>query len=531
MTPAARGAYRRYRAPAEDGAALVDPAWSTLLAQLRESASAARDRQRVRFGGVPIADLMGPARDALLAAAAAYTPPGEPPAAGVAAAGPVVVSGHQPELFHPGVWFKNFALDALAKASGGVGVHLLIDSDLCRTTTVRAPTGSVDEPRSEAVAYDARREPVPHEERRLADPAVFEAFAVRAAETVAPFVDEPLAPRCWDAAVAAAGRADRLGEAVSAARHAIERGAGCATLELPFSRVCDTAPFRRFVAELVGRADDFRAAYNASLADYRAAHKLRSAAQPLPDLAAAGGAVETAFWCWRDADTTRRPLLARRLAGRVEVGDGASWFALPADAGDAADRLAELRAAGWKIRSRALATTLFCRWVLADLFLHGIGGAKYDQVTDAFSHRFFGAAPPPHATLTATLRLPIAEGRPPVDDEAALRRELRDLRFHPERFADGGDEHARRFVAEKAAAVATPKTPATAAVRHRRIVAANEALAATLDGRRRRLLDRLASADRRRRAADVLDSREYSFCLFPAGDLPDRLRRLADPAC
>ena len=45
-------------------------------------------------------------------------------------------------------------------------------------------------------------------------------------------------------------------------------------------------------------------------------------------------------------------------------------------------RLAELSSRGIKLRTRALTTTLFARLVLSDMFLHGIGGAKYDQVTD-----------------------------------------------------------------------------------------------------------------------------------------------------
>ena len=32
--------------------------------------------------------------------------------------GLIFLAGHQPELFHPGVWFKNFALGALARRHG-----------------------------------------------------------------------------------------------------------------------------------------------------------------------------------------------------------------------------------------------------------------------------------------------------------------------------------------------------------------------------------------------------------------------------
>src|SRR6201999_2673551 len=57
---------------------------------------------------------------------------------------PFILSGHQPEMFHPGVWYKNFVLGGLARRMDGVGIHLSIDSDLCRGASIRVPTGGVD---------------------------------------------------------------------------------------------------------------------------------------------------------------------------------------------------------------------------------------------------------------------------------------------------------------------------------------------------------------------------------------------------
>src|SRR6185295_11008278 len=56
---------------------------------------------------------------------------------------PFLLSGHQPELFHPGVWYKNFVLGSLAQRVDAVGIHLLIDSDTCASASIRVPTGSV----------------------------------------------------------------------------------------------------------------------------------------------------------------------------------------------------------------------------------------------------------------------------------------------------------------------------------------------------------------------------------------------------
>ncbi len=44
---------------------------------------------------------------------------------------------------------------------------------------------------------------------------------------------------------------------------------------------------------------------------------------------------------------------------------------------------------GIKLRTKALITTLVARVLLGDLFMHGIGGAKYDAVTDLICEAFF----------------------------------------------------------------------------------------------------------------------------------------------
>ena len=60
-----------------------------------------------------------------------------------------------------------------------------------------------------------------------------------------------------------------------------------------------------------------------------------------------------------------------------------------------------------KVRSRALTNTLFARLFLSDLFIHGIGGGKYDELTDDLIRRFYGIEPPEFLILSATRLLPL----------------------------------------------------------------------------------------------------------------------------
>src|SRR5882757_49235 len=121
--------YRTLRAPSGDGQTLVDPTWQAL------PDAVARNREQLSYvqydvQGRSLADLRAAARRALLAKSLAYTSQyREVPDRwrNIASLGnvPFLLSGHQPELFHPGVWYKNFVLGSLARKLDCVGIHLL----------------------------------------------------------------------------------------------------------------------------------------------------------------------------------------------------------------------------------------------------------------------------------------------------------------------------------------------------------------------------------------------------------------------
>src|SRR5262249_12888486 len=130
---------------------------------------------------------------------------------------------------------------------------------------------------------------------------------------------------------------------------------------------------------------------------------------------------------------------------RVELRAGDEpWPALPFPSeGRAAEAVAAwqaLEGRGFKARSRALTTTLYARLFLADLFMHGIGGGKYDELTAELIRRFHGCEPPAFVVLSATLWLPLPGTPARPDDCRRLARELRDVHYNPQRHLGGGLE-------------------------------------------------------------------------------------------
>lgn len=511
--------YKRLRAPLDDGGTLIDPLPSA-LPELLAANRRALDAAEVSLQGRTLATLRRQARRQLREAARAYTlryrdlpaPPADDDA-------PLLLAGHQPQLFHPGVWYKNFALSRLARQCGGTAVNLAIDSDTIKSAAVRVPGGSALAPRVAVVPLDGATAEVPYEDRPIVDRDCWQSFGARAAEVLRPLVPAALLETYWPLAVARSREEGRLGACLAQARHQLEGTFGAITLELPQSEVCSLEAFHWFTAWLLAQLPGVWAAYNDAVAEYRRVHHIRSTAHPVPNLTAVDGWLEAPLWVWDRDQPRRRQLFARQQGQQLWLADRRGWeLSLPLapdrDACCAAEQLARLAQRGVRLRTRALMTTLFARLVLGDLFLHGIGGAKYDQVTDALVARLFDLEPPAYLTVTATLRLPITAD-PPAPDPRAFDERLRQMTYHPERFLSDDDPTTRPLVEAKRRAIAAPVSAATARGRCREIRQLNQSLQPHLAAARAELIARRDAARTAQASRSILSSREYAFCLYP----------------
>jgi hypothetical protein len=294
-----------------------------------------------------------------------------------------------------------------------------------------------------------------------------------------------------------------------------------------------------FIAHLLAHLPRFWDVYNSALVEFRRKHKIRSAAHPVPELTAVDDWLEAPLWIWSIDAPRRRRLFVRQRNDELIISDRAGIEATlsitpEGDASAALEQLAVLFARGIRIRTRALITTLAARVLLGDLFIHGIGGAKYDELTDSIVNRFFGIDPPGYMVVSGTLHLPTVLPKPINGSSIQLQRCVRELEFHPERFLNGQsspcgkldaplDSATATFIAEKRRWVETPQTTANARERCRAIRAANEALQSAVAPLREAWTKESAEAALRQRAAAILASRDYAFTLFPESALTDFL--------
>lgn len=492
--------------PQQSGDVLCLPPARTFLALAADNAKHL-DAADVYLAGVGLREVRARMRRRLHTEAASYAAEvGLALAAPWPGSGPVIGTGHQPFLFHPGIWTKhllvarlggqaaalNMPVDCDAAEDVGADVPVLGDGlRIVRETLIRAEAD---------VPYEALPAPAPAAWQAFLDRVdghlqtlprhtvheIFSAFSARTARLHAP----------------------DLGGFLTLARRVHEGPRRYA--EVPVSRLTQTAEFRLFVTHILRDAGRFAASYNRHLDDYRERYNVRSAAQPFPNLTRDGPRTELPFWIIREG--RRRPVFVEPAADRVRLWAGEE----PVGEVPLRGEPAGLEAV--EIRPKALALTAFKRVCVVDLFVHGVGGGRYDRVTDAVLLDFFNLTPPGYAVVTSTLHLPLNEFDP-TEERGGLQRRLLELRHNPERVLTSPAREQQQWIEEKWRLIRRLDDSSLSRRERReathRIRELNEWLARALAGEQASIERRLSTLAEISEASAAATHRGYPFCFFP----------------
>ena len=539
-TPVDHLAHVRLRAPKRDGQTLDLPEKEEVAALLRDNL-ALHQSPNSTPSKFPLRDLQARARAEAVELAVSWSNRYLPVEAHVDAktidaSAPIVFGGHQPTLFHPGVWYKNFRLHQIAQASGATAINMVVDNDLSGAASIKFPQTSKARASIGLVAYDAPGPAVPFEMQQIADRKVFESFGKQSANSIAPLVSDPIVKHLWPEVIKAekmlaqSNHAASPGHAIAAGRHMLEHARGLRTLEVPISLLAGSSSFAEFSGYLIQHLTKFSDAYNQSIIRYRARHGIRSSAHPVPELGRSEESgqqwLEAPFWIWTDQSPLRKPMFVRQIGNELEISNSDVTLAkisLPAWSDWLVEQNQQIRSTGKGIfvRPRALITTMFARLLASDLFVHGIGGAKYDQLTDQIIVDFFGVDPPRFVTATGSWCLPTGFPEVYPADITTRKEALRKMRFHPETFVSAADDNTTRLIESKHSAI-TGQPEQSPLERHRAIESANLELQGMLETERTAIANEIDSLSEKVRDSQILNSREFSFALHPV-DLIDRL--------
>ena len=286
---------------------------------------------------------------------------------------PIVMSGHQPTLFHAGVWYKNFVLSELANRTNAIAINLVVDSDLSENQAIRCPDLKSTPIRTQSVSIDKPTAVIPFEQRLVQDSSFFFELPDQIAKALTFAAETPIAKRLWPEVIqsyhelAKSNPAPALGATIAAGRHRLEQSVGLRTLEIPVGELSQTTAFAIFTAAIFDRAAEFRDTYNQVLAEYRTVNRIRSNSHPVPALEENDEWIEVPFWVSSHQTSERQRLFIRAQSDAFELSDQKQFNQVLPKA-DFIDAFKQLSTLGIVIRPRAISTTTFCRLLICLLY-------------------------------------------------------------------------------------------------------------------------------------------------------------------
>lgn len=426
---------------------------SSRLTELRRSA-----RQRlVESAQQFLLRLHGLAEDAGLSPSHAALLTGEPDRQ------PLVMTGHQPVVFHPGLTFKYATTEQFARTCGAIAIAVVIDTDQGDAGQFSYP--EVAEPADPPVrAIDSiGRSNSLYLYGKLRSVPELKEVAGKLLRQLNHLSLPLVARQCGQvfdefAALASAGASAMEANLIMRWQY----GIGSQMPELPLSAIASFPETLTLTADILKQPVRFAAAYNSALDVYRDENNIRNSANPFPNLKVDGNTCELPFWVISH-NRRQRYLLEAEVQENV-TRLSANGSTIDTFTGNiTAESLEPMLVQNIQIVPRGALITAFLRLLFADLFVHGTGGGRYDRFTDEFIRSWWNVEPPPFAIASASQHL-FTEQRLELQRVEAIAPLLRELQFNPQRHFGTGilssqlESRLRDLIRQKQDAVELMKT-------------------------------------------------------------------------
>ena len=534
----------RLRVPRRDGELLITPGLNQVTSGVAEN-QRIFEQGSMYFGDRPLKYRRALARREILELAREYTAslcPQAPPCTECSIdelldSRTMYVTGHQPELFHPGVWAKDVIVDELAKRNQGISLNVVIDSDAVKSSNVSIPVNREGQFVSQRVPVDHWSMGMPWQDLQVADEGLFESFADRIEDQIPQMPGTTEVKSFWRDVVSETQHSGSVTRGLVAGRVRLERKMGINNYEVPISLIAATSGYRNFLAELILNVSKLQQVYNESLACYRKQYHIKSAMQPVPNLTEKDGWYELPIWIWSTGSSSRKSLYVKIESDRLSLSDLSHWEQqYPVDASSMdvefiSGVLLQLQNRGIQLRTKAMMTTAFLRLYLADWFVHGIGGAKYDEITDLIINNFWGLTAPGFQVATGTLCLPL-ENKPvaPLQSSNQLKQQLRHSEENPETLLSESQlGQATQLLEEKTELLLLQKQSRTEGLtrnqrrvkhaenqaRYQKLKQVRSSLASLVDDQLVQMRQDVEEASRIEQELFVVNGREYPICCYP----------------
>lgn len=325
---------------------------------------------------------------------------------------PIIATGHQPTLWHPGILAKDLAAHAIAKHVGGSALHVVVEHNPLGPVSIDLPTVRASELGKQRIEFGNSTASATLPPNRL------------------PALDPQVVERALAGPVAQA-RADVVSAGLEQIRHAYRDSSDVMNLAaqtttvlaklkqpllhtpmqaLPTSELVTQGFVDRLLADPVGCVRSYnRAAIAYPEAGIRPLYLGRDVVE-VPLWAQGVGRCTPVFF---DLGDSGKPLLFTQGQSLDLTGNDALQH----------------------LRPRAITLSAIMRSELCDLFIHGTGGGVYDQVTERWWHDWLGEELAPKAVVSADVYLPFEVPTATQDEFARAQWFAHHARHNIDRFA------------------------------------------------------------------------------------------------
>lgn len=416
-----------------------------------------------------------------------------------------IVSGHQAQWHSPGVWIKTALAEAVGRKTNSVAIQLVLDHDIY-STALEMPAKIADG------GYEIRKMPI-----EKSNPTLPVEFRTQQG-SMKDLLDaaKHYFPNACVNKFFAGSDADNIpkmpADAITYFQAKINQYLGLNVLYLPVSIMSQTDIFYSFAVDIINKAHEFSDMYNAAIEKNKSVNALRK----LSD----GQLTELPFWIV-SADKGRRTAYVKSEDDKITI-YAADEPVAKFDCITARKLQKHLAPQGLGIRPKAITLTLFVRLFLADLFIHGIGGAKYEVITDYLIANFYNVQVNPFTTATMTLRLFDGQYQPNIQSQISKAKgQLRDITFNPQNYISPEFKlhpAVKKLVAKKKVLLDVIAANHFSVEQkrdiHQKTQDINSQLLAYTSGTAKLLESRIQQLESDMQSDNVYQSRDYFFGLF-----------------
>lgn len=286
----------------------------------------------------------------------------------------IIMAGHQPVVYHPGVLFKSLAQRKLVEEVQGAAINVVIDTDSGDSGAFQWPQANEHTVRIATDSLTEKRDTL-YRSQVIKDA---EALRLLGRTVQSDLTDLGCIQEATRAKIAF-DLYTRLAGCSAMKAHTLVRWIqlGYCVPEIPLSRLFECPSVQEIVEDVLEQPTEWAKRYNETLDRYRERHKIANRANPFPNVSETEAGQELPFWIIRG--DKRVPYSAPRV--RSQTGE---------------DEL---------IVSRGSITTLILRAFCSDVFIHGLGGGKYDQFVDELAPSTLGIELPRYLVASTTRHL------------------------------------------------------------------------------------------------------------------------------